>query len=99
MPQITVTLKNTDNEPLFVEWDQCKVKVKGGTYKALSNNTNTDTIAIGGTVSTVYSATFATGARRRYQIAVSNGDSDNNIYYPSSSTWTIDDTPEISVKV
>ncbi|NET74053.1 MAG: hypothetical protein F6K62_24895, partial [Sphaerospermopsis sp. SIO1G2] len=78
---------------------ECKVKSKGGLYKRLTKNTNTDTIQPGNTASTVYNATFGAGIKRRYQIAVHNGDSDAVIYYPSNKGWTEDPTPTISVKV
>jgi len=99
MPRITITVVNRDNEKLFVEWHECKVKIQGGLWKALDNNTNTDTIPVGGSASHVYDATFGLGAQRRYQIAVNNGDSDAVIYFPSSTAWTDDDTPTISVRV
>ncbi len=99
MPRITITVKNIDNENLYVEWHECKVKVKGGLWTRITNNTNTDLVRPGGTASTVYDATFGLDAQRRYQIAVNNGDSDAVIYFPSGDTYTGDSTPTISVKV
>lgn len=99
MPKLTITVVNKDTEPLNVEWHECKVKVKGGLYERLAKNTNTDTIQPGKTASTVHDATFASDAKRRYQIAVNNGDSDSVTYYPSNSGWTEDSTPTIGVKV
>ena len=99
MPRLTVSVVNIDNEPIKIEWHECKVKTRGGVYKRLNNNTNTDTIQPGDTASTVYNATFGAGVKRRYQIAVNNGDSDAVIYFPSSSSWTEDDTPTIRARV
>ncbi|MGK7952480.1 MAG: hypothetical protein AB4368_27755 [Xenococcaceae cyanobacterium] len=44
MPRLTVSVVNVDNEPINIEWHECKVKIRGGVYKRLNNNTNTDTI-------------------------------------------------------
>lgn len=99
MPRLTITVVNKDNEPLAVEWHECKVKVKGGLWARLAKNTNTDTIQPGQMASTVYDATFGAEANRRYQIAINNGDSDAVVYYPSNSTWTTDSTPMINVQV
>ena len=99
MPRLTVTVVNKDNVPLYIEWHECKVKVKGGVYKKLAKNTNTDTIKPGGVVSTVYNATFGADAKRRYQIAGNDGNSDFIKMYPSYNGWTQDSTPTINVKI
>ena len=99
MPRLTVKVVNQDNEPINIDWHDSKVKVRGGTYKKLSNNTNTDIILPGEHASIVYDATFGANVKRRYQISVNNGDSTKVKVYPSHNGWTEDPTPTIKVRV
>ena len=99
MPRLTVEVINQDNEPIIIDWHNSKVKVRGGTYKKLSNSENIDTILPGKNASIVFNTTFGANAKRRYQISVNNGDSTKLVYHPGQNDWTENPTPTIKVKV
>ena len=93
--KITISVNNTGTAALTVDWDESKVKTKGGLWKKIKGGKNT--VAPGATESHVYTATFNCDANRRYQIFTEQGDSDQTTYIPSSSTWTTDSSPTVSI--
>jgi hypothetical protein len=95
MPKLSITVKNTGTKSFEVNWDQSKVRVKGGTWKALGGGQNT--CAAGDTVSITDNALFGSDANRRYQIYTVEDDNPFFTYYPSTSGWTTDSSPMINI--
>ena len=93
--KITISVHNTGSAQLTVDWDESKVKSKGGLWTKIKGGKNT--VASGATESHVYTATFNCDANRRYQIFTEQGDSDQTTYIPSSSGWTTDSSPTVNI--
>lgn len=94
---ITIKVKNTGNATYTVNWDDSKVKVKGGLWKKIGDGK--ESVSPGAIVSTTYKALFNCGSKRRYQVRTLKGGSEKTTYYPSSSTWTTKQTFTVKVSM
>ena len=92
--QITITVENTGNSAFTVNWDESKVKVRGGTWKKIASNSS-ELVPAGGSRSETFTALFNCGAKRRYQIHMAQGGNTEVEYHPSPSRWTTDQTPTV----
>jgi len=95
MSKLSITVKNTGTKQFEVDRDESKVKVKGGTWKAIGGGQNT--CAAGDTVSKTDSALFGSEANRRYLMYVREDDNDSFTYYPSPTGYTSDSSPLINI--
>lgn len=96
--QITVSVHNSGSQAFTVDWDESKVKVSGGTWDKLANNSS-ELVGAGQTKSVVYGALFNCGANRRYQIHTTQGGDEETNYFPGVSSWTTDQTPTINISM
>ncbi|WP_437724794.1 hypothetical protein [Sorangium sp. So ce861] len=94
--QITVRVHNSGSQTFTVNWDESKVKARGGTWDKLAKNSS-EQVDPGETKSVVYGALFNCGANRRYQIHTTEDGNDDVEYFPSETTWTTDQTPTINI--
>ncbi|WP_437570833.1 hypothetical protein [Sorangium sp. So ce542] len=96
--QITVRVHNSGSQAFAVDWDESKVKARGGTWDKLARNSS-EQVAPGETKSIVYGALFNCGANRRYQIHTTRGGDEETTYFPGPDSWTTDQTPTINVSM
>ncbi|KYF54723.1 hypothetical protein BE04_24505 [Sorangium cellulosum] len=96
--QITVRVHNSGSQSFAVDWDESKVKARGGTWDKLANNSS-EQVDPGETKSIVYGALFNCGANRRYQIHTTRGGDEETTYFPGPDSWTTDQTPTINVSM
>ncbi|KYF96779.1 hypothetical protein BE20_39330 [Sorangium cellulosum] len=96
--QITVRVHNSGSQSFAVDWDESKVKARGGTWDKLAKSSS-EQVDPGETKSIVYGALFNCGANRRYQIHTTRGGDEETTYFPSPDGWTTDQTPTINVSM
>ncbi len=95
--RVTFKARNGGKKKIHVNWSSSRVRTRIGTWKKLYGRRGLTTdLAPGGAFSVVRILDLACNARRRYDIAITKGESDGSrYYYPSSKSFTQNTTIDL----
>ncbi len=93
-----MSVHNSGSQAFTVDWDESKVKVSGGTWDKLANNSS-ELVGAGQTKSIVYGALFNCRSESPVPDPRPRAATRRPNYFPGVSSWTTDQTPTINISM